>query len=74
MGKPQDEAPAVRVRTDIGSEKDIYVSVSEDTCFAKFAYEHLPENEELRDYITAVCDAVAIGLRRLNGIVEDEGV
>lgn len=66
MSKAVDEAPAVRVRKTIQKEKDIYISVGPDICLAKFAYEHRPENKELREAINAVCDAVTEGLLRLD--------
>lgn len=72
MPRSFDEMPAVRVRTTIGKETNIYVSVGADQCFAKFAYENRPENQQVRDIITAVCDAVSLGLRRLNKIEEQQ--
>lgn len=65
MTQKTDEAVAVRVRTDIKEEENLYVCIGKDICFAKFAYENWEENHELRNIITAVCDAVTVGLERL---------
>jgi hypothetical protein len=61
MAQEVDVIDAVRIIKSIKEEENLYILVSEEGCFAKFAYENRPENQTLRDVITAVCDAVTAG-------------
>lgn len=66
MGIIFEHDHCIRVQTTIHQEKNLYVLITAKECIAKFAYENRPENEKLREIINAVCDAVTLGLQKLD--------